>query len=148
MPSIAHTFANEQAMADHAKALWQQVVAQHGLIFLSGPLGAGKSTWVRALLRASGVEGHIVSPTYTLLEPYSNGNQAFLHCDFYRLESGEACFDLGIDAYLQDHIICIEWPEQVAPYLPRPDLWCHLDITDKGHSMRIEQLGPMVRALV
>lgn len=143
-----YLFNTPEAMAEHAKAMWEVLDHSSGLIFLSGDLGVGKSTWVRAFLKAAGVKEAVTSPTYTLMEPYQAGSVSFMHCDFYRLASAEAVYDLGLDSYLDQSIVCVEWPEVAKEVLPTPDLWCHLTIEAQGHAMRVERFSPWGKALV
>jgi len=92
-------------------------------IHLCGPLGAGKTTLVRALLRALGERGRIRSPTFTLVEPYRAGGLDLAHLDLYRFDSASEWADAGFDEYLGgDTVSLIEWPERAAPLLPIPDL--------------------------
>jgi tRNA threonylcarbamoyladenosine biosynthesis protein TsaE len=122
-----------------ALARW---ISAHGrplLIFLSGPLGAGKSSFARALLRALGVQGAIKSPTYTLLEPYQVSIGELLHLDLYRLASGSELEFLGLRDALADASLClVEWPERAAEALPRPDLWLHFDYAADARSVHME----------
>lgn len=103
------------------------------LIYLMGPLGAGKSTAARALIRAMGVTGPIKSPTYALLEPYriSAAADTFMvgHWDLYRLADPDDIEQLGFRDYLaQPGLQLIEWPERGVGYLPWPDLACQIDV--------------------
>lgn len=86
-------------------------------ILLEGELGAGKSTFARAMLRALGHEGPVPSPTYTLVEPYDFSNYTVYHIDLYRIKSVNELEFLGW-AEMQDGLALIEWPER-APELQR-----------------------------
>lgn len=102
-------------------------------VHLSGDLGAGKSTLVRALLRALGQTGPIPSPTYTLLEPYRVGGRECLHVDLYRIGDPEELDALGLRERLSsDLLLLVEWPEHGADWLPDPDLRIHLEDADGG----------------
>jgi tRNA threonylcarbamoyladenosine biosynthesis protein TsaE len=97
---------------------------QPGLvIFLEGDLGAGKTTLVRALLRALGHTGPVKSPTYSLVEVYVISSLYLYHFDFYRFESPEEFLDAGFDEYFTDTAVClVEWPERAQGCVPPPDL--------------------------
>ena len=114
--------ADEAATAALARAL---AAALHPgtTIHLSGDLGAGKTAFTRALLRALGHTGRARSPTFTLLEPYNLSRFDLYHFDFYRLSSERAWLDAGFDEYLDGRgVVVIEWPEMAGDTLPLPDL--------------------------
>ena len=99
------------------------------MIYLSGDLGAGKTTLVRGLLRALGHAGNVKSPTYTLIEPYVVSRLDLYHFDFYRFSYPEEYLDAGLDEYFAGQGVClVEWPDKAAPYLPAPDLEIRLEI--------------------
>jgi len=104
-----------------------------GDIHLSGQLGAGKTTLVRGLAHALGIEGPVKSPTYTLVEPYTRGAITLYHFDLYRLGDGEELEYLGArDAFAERALVVIEWPERAEGWLPEPDLQVHLSIAGSG----------------
>ena len=104
-----------------------------GRIHLRGELGAGKTSFVRALLRTAGVQGRIKSPSYALLESYNLSNLHFYHLDFYRFSDPQEWMDAGFRDILQDeNIVLIEWPERAGDLLPVPDLDIHLDYMGSG----------------
>lgn len=94
-----------------------------GVFFLSGQLGAGKTTFCRGLIRYFGHQGAVKSPTFTLVEPYHLQNQTIYHLDLYRLtDAGEAEY-LGLDEYFDASALClVEWPEKGGELLPDCDL--------------------------
>ena len=93
-------------------------------IALAGPLGAGKTTFVRHLLRALGVQGRIKSPTYAVMEPYEIDGRAVSHFDFYRLESADEALRFGLDDYLgESAILAIEWAGKFPALLPASTRW-------------------------
>ena len=104
-----------------------------GRIHLHGDLGAGKTHFVRALLRACGVTGRIKSPSYALLESYKVSSLYFYHLDFYRFSDPREWVDAGFRDILQDNaVVLIEWPEKAGSLLPEPDLDLHLDYCGDG----------------
>ncbi len=104
-----------------------------GRIHLRGDLGAGKTCFARALLRAAGIGGRIKSPSYALLESYNLSNLNFYHLDFYRFKNSREWLDAGFRDILQDEaVVLIEWPEQAGDLLPPPDLDINLEYADNG----------------
>jgi tRNA threonylcarbamoyladenosine biosynthesis protein TsaE len=104
-----------------------------GRIHLSGDLGAGKTAFVRALLRESGIKGRIKSPSYALLETYKVSNLYFYHFDFYRFSDPREWLDAGFrDLLRDDAVVLIEWPERAGGVLPPPDLHISLAYAGQG----------------
>jgi tRNA threonylcarbamoyladenosine biosynthesis protein TsaE len=100
-------------------------------IALDGPLGAGKTTFVRHLLRALGVAGRVKSPTYAVLEPYEIGTRAVSHFDFYRFNDAREWVDAGFrDVFASPGLKLAEWPDKAAPTLPVADLRMQIEPTD------------------
>jgi len=93
------------------------------IVTLAGDLGTGKTTLVRGLLRARGIEGAVKSPTYTLVEHYLISSLYFYHFDFYRFTNQHEWDFAGMSDYFRSDAVCIvEWPERVGDRLPHPDL--------------------------
>ncbi len=102
--------------------------AAGGLVLhLRGELGAGKTTLVRGLLRGLGYGGRVKSPTYTLVEPYSDLRLNLYHFDFYRFKDRTEWLSSGFREYFNAESLCIvEWPERAGDLLAPPDLDIHL----------------------
>src|SRR5690554_3315542 len=106
-----------------------------GRIHLRGDLGAGKTSFVRAFLRACGIQGRIKSPSYALLESYNLSSLHFYHLDFYRFSDSAEWLDAGFRDILEEKaIVLIEWPEQAGTLLPPPDLDIHIEHKDEGRT--------------
>jgi tRNA threonylcarbamoyladenosine biosynthesis protein TsaE len=101
---------------------------QPRLVFLSGELGAGKTTLAAALLQALGVAEIVRSPSYALIETYRARAGEAVHIDLYRLASANELQQLGVRDYLHgDTLLLIEWPERASDALPCPDLFVRLE---------------------
>ncbi len=93
------------------------------LIYVRGPLGAGKTTFVRGILRGLRYDGPVKSPTFTLIEPYEQHGVRLFHFDLYRVTDPAELEFLGLRDYLGgDNVCVVEWPERAGALLPLPDL--------------------------
>jgi len=100
----------------------------NAFIELHGELGAGKTTVVRHLLRALGVQGRIKSPTYAVVEPYELPGLAIWHFDFFRFTDPREWEDAGFrDIFAGPGLKLAEWPENAAALLPPADLVVRID---------------------
>ena len=107
-------------------------------IHLVGDLGAGKTSLVRSVLRASGYSGPVPSPTYTLLEIYDGGPFPIHHFDLYRLADPEELEMIGTrDYFAEDTVRFIEWPERGRGYLPDPDVEIALGVEGVGRRLEV-----------
>jgi tRNA threonylcarbamoyl adenosine modification protein YjeE len=90
------------------------------MIMLHGPLGGGKTTFARALIRALNGETslEVPSPTYTLLQTYDTPKGAVNHYDLYRLKSAEEIYELGWEESVANGITIVEWPERLGSLMP------------------------------
>jgi len=112
-------------------------------IALAGPLGAGKTTFVRHLLRALGVAGRIKSPTYAVLEPYTVGGHALSHFDFYRFDDAREWDDAGFrDVFAAPGVKLVEWPDKAAAVLPPCDWSMQIEPVDNdARRVRVQALS-------
>ena len=142
---------DEAACQAWAQALAARPGIRQACIELHGPLGAGKTTFVRHLLRALGVAGRIKSPTYAVMEPHrlGDGGEA-AHFDFYRFSDPREWLDAGLrDVFARSGLKLSEWPEKAAGLLPPPDLRLTLQPLDEQHrQVRAEALTPLGRGLL
>jgi tRNA threonylcarbamoyladenosine biosynthesis protein TsaE len=123
---------DEGACAASAQRLARAPALADAFITLDGPLGAGKTTFVRHLLRALGIAGRIKSPTFAVLEPYRAKGIDISHFDFYRFdESGHEFDDAGFrEVFAAPGLKLAEWPQRAGDALPRPDLAMELNLID------------------
>lgn len=121
-----------------------------GSVWLSGDLGAGKTTLTRYWLRALGHQGSVKSPTYTLVEPYelteSNNEliQRVYHADLYRLQDPEELSFIGFEEYLEDNkaLVIIEWASRAEGYLPQPQMTLDITVTtEENEQVRRVQIN-------
>ena len=126
---------DEAACAAAAQALAGRPALRLATVELRGPLGAGKTTFVRHLLHALGVQGRVKSPTYAVMEPYElrDGDTPgdIWHFDFFRFDDPQEFEDAGFrDVYAGPGLKIAEWPEKAAGLLPLPDLCIALELDD------------------
>lgn len=129
--------ADEPAMEAFGAEL-SALTGSRCVIFLSGELGAGKTTLVRGFMRALGHKGAVKSPTYTLVEPYVLSGKKVYHFDLYRVVDPEELELIGIRDYFQEEaVFLIEWPERALELLPQPDITCDLQVVDAGRVIEL-----------
>jgi tRNA threonylcarbamoyladenosine biosynthesis protein TsaE len=131
------TQAELEAEAERA---WR-TLPHRGVVWLSGELGTGKTTFVRALTRAARTEP-ARSPTYALIHEYASPEGPIIHVDCYRLRTPDDAMDLDLPALRRSaRLLVIEWPERAGPYAPPPDLHLRLaHVPDPGRRA-MERVG-------
>ncbi|MTI11120.1 tRNA (adenosine(37)-N6)-threonylcarbamoyltransferase complex ATPase subunit type 1 TsaE [Curvivirga aplysinae] len=123
-PLYSLTLEDEAATKHIAERLGNVLVAGD-VVCLWGDLGAGKSTFARALIQSRQKQaGQAPSPTFTLVQTYETDREDIYHYDLYRLEDENEVLELGIDEAFSEGISLIEWPDRLGSYLP----WDRLDI--------------------
>lgn len=105
----------------------------HAVIRLEGPLGAGKTTFVRAFARARGATVAATSPTYTIAHRYPGPSGDVWHLDCYRLRDPESAADLDWEELVSAHALLVEWPERAGAWLPPATCTVSLDHVDETH---------------
>jgi tRNA threonylcarbamoyladenosine biosynthesis protein TsaE len=100
---------------------------------LSGDLGAGKTTLIKALCTALNVRSGMASPTFSIINEYHTAaGEPVYHFDFYRLKDENEAFDIGVDEYLDSgHYCFIEWPDRIPSLIPGHHISIQLRIVDK-----------------
>lgn len=127
---------NERAMLDFGAFLSQLLPTQF-IFNLFGPLGAGKTTLVRGIIKAAGYADKVKSPTYGIVESYELQGKTIYHFDLYRLKEAKELQHIGIRDYFDQAICLIEWAEKGENYLPRSDLDCYIEVLPNGRKIQL-----------
>ncbi|MHA3978146.1 tRNA (adenosine(37)-N6)-threonylcarbamoyltransferase complex ATPase subunit type 1 TsaE [Halovulum sp. GXIMD14794] len=125
---ILHSQAETESLA----AALARALRPGDAVLLSGPVGAGKSAFARAAIRArQAAEGRqpeeVPSPSYTLVQAYEAGPAEIWHADLYRLGDPDELVELGLDEAFQSAIVFLEWPERLGEAAPVRALRLHLE---------------------
>jgi tRNA threonylcarbamoyladenosine biosynthesis protein TsaE len=111
-------------------------------VCLSGPLGAGKSTLARALVRAlTRPDEEVPSPTFTLVQFYEGAHFPIAHFDLWRLERPGEAYEIGLDEALDDGAAVVEWPERLGGRLPGDRLDIEIAMIGDGRTARLVPHG-------
>lgn len=111
-------------------------------LLLRGDLGAGKTAFARALLKALGAQGEIPSPTFTLVQSYDLTRFPAFHFDLYRLKTPQEIEEIGLEDALAEGLVIVEWPEKAESYMPRNALQLVFGLAEGGaRSVRLEVSG-------
>lgn len=113
-------------------------IGSHTIFAFYGKMGAGKTTFVKAVCEALGVEDVITSPTFAIVNEYESvtSGETIYHFDFYRIKRLEEVYDMGYEDYFYSGCLCfIEWPELIAPLLP--DDAVSVDIIEQEDGSRL-----------
>lgn len=144
MSSAGATLAglDEDALVALARRLAPSV-REGGVIHLRGELGAGKTTFARALLQALGVGERVKSPTYSLIESYEAGGIDIHHLDLYRIADPEELEWLGLDGlWRPGALVLVEWPQRGGALLPAADLELELRHSGSRRNLRATSASP------
>ena len=131
----------ESASVEMAKCLASCLKAPLVLTF-SGEIGTGKTTFIRAMLRAIGENSAIKSPTFSLVESYLCSDVQIHHFDLYRIHDETELECMGFrDYFTSNAICCIEWPERAGSYLLKTDIAFSLTLKRVGRQMQVDALS-------
>ena len=118
---------------DAAAGEFLRAIGDNTIIAFYGHLGAGKTTFIKAICDRLGVEDNVCSPTFTIVNEYqaASGDPVF-HFDFYRIDSLREAQDLGLDEYFYSGGLCLmEWPEKIAELLPEDTVEVKIEPIDE-----------------
>lgn len=111
------------------------ILDRHRVIAFHAPMGAGKTTFIKALCAALGIEDVVTSPTFAIINEYAAPSRRLtvFHFDFYRIRSVEEAYDLGYEDYFYSgHPCLIEWPEKIESLLPPDTLQVTIEVGERG----------------
>ena len=122
----------DEAETQRAGAALARLLRGGDVVTLSGPLGIGKTTLVRALLHALGHIGEVPSPTFAIVQPYDELALPVWHCDLYRIDDPAELDELGLETILGDGALLVEWPERAGEAAWPQALDLSLDFAEGG----------------
>ena len=110
-------------------------IGEHRVFAFYGEMGAGKTTFIKAICEELGVEDVITSPTFAIVNEYTSTNGPIYHFDFYRIKKLEEVYDMGFEDYFYSGALCfIEWPELIEEVLPEDAV--KVNITENADGSR------------
>lgn len=110
-------------------------IGSHKVFAFYGKMGAGKTTFIKAICEELGVDDVITSPTFAIINEYSGKDETIYHFDFYRIKKLEEVYDMGYEDYFYSGALCfIEWPELIEEVLPEDAV--KVQITEKENGTR------------
>ena len=110
-------------------------IGSHKVFAFYGKMGAGKTTFIKAICEELGVDDVITSPTFAIINEYSGKDDTIYHFDFYRIKKLEEVYDMGYEDYFYSGALCfIEWPELIEEVLPEDAV--KVQITEKEDGSR------------
>lgn len=133
-PSVIERFCPDEAATREFAASLAANLKEGDLVLLDGPLGAGKTTFVRGILEGLGYEGAVRSPTFNLLQTFDT-RPPVLHADLYRVPSATG---LGIEDYLPTHLCLVEWPDRAPELANMEAIQIRIDFEGSGRRVWIE----------
>lgn len=117
--------------------------AQKGDIYcLVGDLGVGKTIFSKGFAEGLGINEHITSPTFTIVNEYHNGRLPFYHFDVYRLNDPEELYDIGYEDYFFGDGVClVEWANMIDDFVPKDAKWINIKkCLEKGEDYRLIEI--------
>ena len=118
---------------DEAARQFVSQIGEHTVFAFYGKMGAGKTTFVKAICEALGVEDVITSPTFAIVNEYEAKQRSIYHFDFYRIKKLEEVYDMGYEDYFYSGALCfIEWPELIEDLLPDDAVRVNIEVQPDG----------------
>ncbi|WP_254529001.1 MULTISPECIES: tRNA (adenosine(37)-N6)-threonylcarbamoyltransferase complex ATPase subunit type 1 TsaE [unclassified Sphingobacterium] len=127
---MEYRVANTESLPAAAAWLIENAGDKRVFVF-QAPMGAGKTTFIKAICAYLQVEDSTSSPTFSIVNEYHSENGPIYHFDFYRLKSEQEAFDLGYEEYFYSGDYCfIEWPEKIPNLIPEDAAVIKIEVTE------------------
>lgn len=127
---MEYRVANTEGLAAAAAWLIENAGEKRVFVF-QAPMGAGKTTFIKAICAYLNVEDSTSSPTFSIVNEYHTENGPIYHFDFYRLKSEQEAYDLGYEEYFYSGDYCfIEWPEKIPNLIPEDAAIVKIEVTE------------------
>lgn len=141
MEKIKIEVSSLAGLDEAAKKILNHATDEHFFIF-EGEMGAGKTTLIKALAKAMGVDEVVSSPTFSIVNEYDAQGKTIYHFDFYRIKNLQEAYDIGYEEYFYSGNTCfIEWPEKIEPLLPEHYHKIELETTsENGRLLSISKI--------
>ena len=124
--------SNLDNIQEAASAFIQQI-GDHKVFAFYGSMGAGKTTFVKAICESLGVDDVITSPTFAIINEYHADDRVIYHFDFYRIKKPAEVLDIGFEDYISSNNLCfMEWPELIGDFLPEETVKVKIEEQDDG----------------
>ena len=128
------TISSLESIREAAREFIQHI-GEHRVFAFYGEMGAGKTTFIKAICEELGVEDVITSPTFAIVNEYTSNDGPIYHFDFYRIKKIEEVYDMGFEDYFYSGALCfIEWPELIEEVLPEDAV--KVNITENADGSR------------
>lgn len=133
---------NEGSLPDAARIFASNISVERPLYAFYGEMGAGKTTFIRTLVRELGVDGSQAanSPSFSIVNEYDSPSGPIYHFDFYRLDSPAEALDFGVEEYFDSGALCLmEWPERIGSVLPEDAIAVRIEVNpDDSRTLYID----------
>lgn len=116
-----------------------KLAGEKKVFLFEAPMGAGKTTIIKALCKELGVVESITSPTFSIVNEYIGESGPIYHFDFYRLKNEQEAYDLGYEEYFYSGNYCfVEWPQKINSLLPEDAFLIQIELIDQARLLKID----------